>query len=582
MQHPFVAVSGFAAELKRRHVVKVALVYCTVGWLVTEVSSTVFPALLIPDIWVTLVTLLVILGLPVALVLAWAFDLTPDGVRRTPARLPASAMVADPEHPAVLALPFVDRSPDGDHQYLGDGITEELINSLARVDGVRVVSRTSAFALRSAESDLREFGRAYGVSHVVEGSVRLTDRRVRVTVQLIGVSDGYTVWAATLDRMADDIFGLQQEIARAVAGALRPALFAAPAPAGTVPAGVAPADSPSAGDGPAGDRPAGVVLRDGPVTAASATKDFEAYTLYLKGRQKWNERSPASLRLALQHFTDAVQRDSGFAHAYAGMADCWCILVDHGIVAPAEGLPPAAAAAAAALRLGPDTAEGHTSDALVRQMDWAWTHAESGFRKALDLNPDYEPARHRLALLLAWRGRTDEARAEMSRAQRSDPLSPVIAASLGWVEYFAGNYGDAIDIERRVLDEYPGAPGARVPLALALVQAGDAEQAVTVLRAGAANESAPLQGLLAFALARAGRDAEAKQLVSALEAAEAYVSPVSLAQAWLGLGDKTRALQLLETATAERAPQLVRLNADPTFSPLRAEPRFLRIIEGLG
>jgi TolB-like protein/tetratricopeptide (TPR) repeat protein len=577
MQHPFTVVSGFAAELKRRHVVKVALVYCTVGWLVTEVSSTVFPALLIPDIWVTLVTLLVILGLPVALVLTWAFDLTPEGVRRTPARSPEFAMVADPDHPAVLALPFVDRSPDGDHQYLGDGITEELINSLARVEGVRVVSRTSAFALRSAASDLREFGRAYGVSHVVEGSVRLTERRVRVTVQLIGVSDGYTVWAETLDRMADDIFGLQQEIARAVAGALRPALFAAPVPAGTVPAGVAPAGSASARD-----EPAGVVMRDGPATAASATRNFEAYTLYLKGRQKWNERSPASLRQALQHFTDAVQRDSDFAHAYAGIADCWCILVDHGIVAPAEGLPPAAAAATAALRLGPDTAEGHTSDALVRQMEWAWTQAEAGFRKALDLNPDYEPARHRLALLLAWRGRSDEARAEMLRAQRTDPLSPVIAASMGWVEYFAGNYGDAIDIERRVLDEYPGAPGARVPLALALVQAGDAEQAVNVLRAGAADESAPLQGLLAFALARAGRDAEAKQLVSTLEAAEVYVSPVSLAQAWLGLGDKTRALQLLETATAQRAPQLVRLNADPTFAPLRAEPGFLRIMERVG
>jgi adenylate cyclase len=561
--------AAFIAELRRRHVVRVALVYAAVGWAITEVSSTLFPALGVPAWSVSLVAALVVLGFPLALVLAWAFDLTPDGVRRTPA-LAAAAVAAAPATPAaaaaapsagslpaegaaILALPFVDRSPGGDHQYLGDGIAEELINSLARVGGLRVVSRTSAFALRDAGADLDAVRARMQVSHVVEGSVWVVEDRLRLTVQLVGVDDGYAVWSGTFNRRLDDLFCVQEQVARSVVETLSPLLFG-------------PGHDPHATD------PATLLPR--------STRDFDAYALYLRARQRWNERTPESLERALEHFTEAVARDPSFAQAHAGMADCWGILVDHGIIAPAAGLHAARAAADHALRLAPDLAEAHTSHALICQLELRVGEAESAFRRALSLNPAYEVARHRLALLFAWRGRFDEARVEIRRAQHADPLSPVIAASLGWIEYFAGRHDEAVRIETAVLEEDPRAAPAHVPLALALVAAGRPGEAADRLRQAPGQERPGLRALLARALGRAGRVDEAVGMIAGLETADgAYVPPYALAQAWLGAGNTDCALNALEAALAARAPQLVYLATDPAFETLRDDARFRRILE---
>lgn len=571
MMKPIAIFTRFSAELRRRHVFRVALAYCAVGWVVAEVSATFLPALGVPSWSVTLVAMLLILGLPIALVLAWAFDITPDGVRRTPSG-PAAPPRSAADGPALVALPFIDHSMGAAYQYLGDGITEELINALARVNGLDVVSRTTAFALRSAQLDARQIGERLGVTHVVEGSIRVAGQRLRLAVQLVGVSDGFAAWAHTFERALDDIFCVQEEIARSLVAALRPAIRAG-------------------GPDVSHDLAAAPLLH-------SSTTDFEAYALYLRGRQYWNERTPDALKRALQYFGESVARDPDFAHAHAGIADCWAILVDHGIVEPEDGLRHARRAAAAALRLGPDLAEAHTSHALVRQLTWEWTDAEAGLRTALSLNPGYVVARQRLALLLTWLGRTREARQEVQLALRADPLSPLVAATAGWVEYYAGNHDDAIRILRDVLEHQPDAVTARVPLALALTRSGRPVDAVAELRAALATlrgtaaaepADAPaseqkliatgevgLLGLLAYALGEAGAHDEAERIAGRLAAVppEPYVSPLVLAQAWLGLRRDAQVLAALADAAARRAPQLVYVLNDPMFSRLREHPEF--------
>jgi TolB-like protein/tetratricopeptide (TPR) repeat protein len=550
-------LGSFGAELRRRHVLRVAFAYCAVGWAVTEVSATLAPALGMPAWSVSLVAMLLVLGFPVALVLAWAFDVTPDGVKRTPP-LPVMKRRHPASPPAVLALPFVDRSSGTEHQYLGDGITEEVINSLARVPHLRVVSRTSAFALRSAPpGDLREIGSRLGVSHVVEGSVGVASGRIRLTVQLVTVADGYATWSRTFERPLDDVFSVQEEIAGALVAAIQPTLIAG------------------------ASRPA----QPEPEERTERPVDFATYALYLRGRQQWNERTPASLQRALEHFTRAAEQDPLYARAHAGIADCWAILVDHGIAAPENGLPPARRAAVAALQLGPGLPEVHAANALVAQLEWRWSAAEAGLRAALALCPGYVPARQRLALLLAWRGRFAEARTEIRCAIHADPLSAVTAASAGWIEYCAGNHDDAIAIERRLLRDDPAAAPAIAPLALALTAAGRAAEGVAVLRteAGAWGSSeigdgGPLLGVLAYVLGRAGRRQEAALLIDQLAGAGAHVSPYVLARAWLGLDERERAIHELQHALAKRAPQLVYLATDPAFDPVRADTAVQRII----
>jgi TolB-like protein/Tfp pilus assembly protein PilF len=454
-----------------------------------------------------------------------------------------------PAGPALAALPFDDRSPGAEHQYLGDGITEELINALARLDGLHVVSRTSAFAMRGEAMDARQVGERLGATHVVEGSIRVSDRRLRVAAQLVDVAHGYAVWAGTFDRTLDDVFCVQEDIARALVRALRPALHESGA--------------------------------DAPALLRTSTSSFEAYALYLRGRQQWNERTPDALRRALRHFEDALALDPDYAHAHAGIADCWAILVDHGIMDPAEGLPAARRSAEAALRLDPRLAEAHTSGAMVRQLEWDWAGAEAGFREALRLNAGYVAARQRLALLLAWLGRTAEARREIDRALRADPLSPAVAASAGWIDYYEGKYDDAIRTQRDVLRHHPDSAAALVPLALALVQSGRPDEAVSVLRAASESLNAtpvPILAVLAYAVGAAGLRDEAGRIIAMLEGAETFVSPFMLAQARLGMGDADAVTDALEKAAAARAPQLVYLLSDPMFEEIRQTPAARRII----
>jgi TolB-like protein/tetratricopeptide (TPR) repeat protein len=572
------AIPRFLSELKRRHVFRVGLAYVVVAWVIVQVSDTVFPRLQIPDAAVTFVIVLLILGLPLALVLAWAYDITPRGLERTggergssaggvhggPMVVPATvgagkaSAVGGPSVRAaggpirtIVALPFANLTPGEDGDYLGDGITEELISAFGRVPGLRVVGRTSAFALKNRAEDIREMGARLGVDAAVEGSVRQSGRRVRVHVQLTDVHAGYQIWSQTYDRELDDVLVLQEEIARSLVSALQ------------------------LGGTPRGGRLVG-----------SSAVGIEAYGHYVRGRHFWNQRTGEALRRAIGSFEAAVAVEPSYGLAHAGLADCYSILLDHGLEDPARMLPLARRAAERAVSLEPELAETHTSLALVRQVACRWSEAEAGFRRAFELDPGYVVARHRYALLLAWLSRDAEAMAEMEQARELDPLSPIVATSAGWLHYWARR-PDAAAVElSRVLADEPGFVNARVALGLVSLQQARPADAIAHLETAASlsGGSPGILPLLAMAYAAAGRRDAVEATRARVEAASAsrYVSPYYLAVAALAAGERGEALALLARAAREHSPQLAYVGVEPLLDELRSQDEFQSLLEDAG
>ena len=570
-----IGLGPLITELRRRRVIRVALGYGAFAWIVIEVASTVLPILGGPDAAVRVITVLAVASFPPALVLAWVFDITRDGIRRTPHRdtlesappLPASTvpdrnrLEATETLRTIVALPFVDRSPDGDHRLLADGITEDLINGLARVPGLRVIARTTAYAVATEDPDVRDVGARLGVGTVVEGSLRVVGDRMRLNVRLVRTADGVAVWSESFERCVDDLFAVQNEVATAIVRTLRRRLLA---------------------ESPRGDGPTTLATpASGPIVRGS-THDLRAYTLYLRGRALWKTRSPSALDEAQRAFEEAIEIDPAFAQAYAGLADVHSLRVDYGRISVEEGLPPARRAAMEALRLGGDLAESHVAAAIVRQLEGAWRLARAEFLRALELNPGNEVARHRYALLLAWLGRIPEARRQIDLARELDPLSPLVTATVAWIEYYAGSYAEAAIIARDALAASPGLVTARVVLSLALLAAGRPADAVEELRAAIrqSGDAGGIRAVLVHALGRSGRNEEAAAELQRLRAGatDGYVSPYCEAVALLGTGDGEGALDALDRAVDGKVPQIVYLRAEPLFAPLASDSRFRSLL----
>lgn len=554
-------LASLIAELRRRHVFRVALVYGAVAWLLVQMADVVFPALALPPWTITLVVLLVLIGFPIAMLLAWAYDITPAGVRRTPSETGATTGDAAPDesprprrpHDAatrsIAALPFVNLSPETADDWFSDGLTEELINALTRVRGLRVVARTSAFAFKDSALDVRAIGEQLDVRHVLEGSVRAAGNRLRMAVQLIDVDNGYCLWSETFDREMGDVFRIQQEIADAVVERIL--------------------TEQSAGSG----------------THDQPTDSLEAFQHYLRGRYFWNRRTEPDLRRAIDEFRQAVAADPGYALAHAGLADAWAILLDHGLAAPQEALPHATRAAERALQLDPELAEAHTSSALTRQFDGQWDAAESAFREALRCNPSYPVAHHRYALFLAWMGRADEALARIEEARRLDPISLIIRASIGWILYYARRFDDATRHLAGTLEMDPHYTNAHIARALVLAATGRAADAIEPLETALHDSggSAPILALLAYACGAAGDPERARELNTRLEARsrDGFVAPYYRALPHLGLAEPAAALDWLERARLERSAQMIYIATDPIWDPVRTDPRFQSIVARL-
>lgn len=450
----------------------------------------------------------------------------------------------------VAVLPFVNASPDPENEYLSDGLTDELINALANIPGLRVASRTSVFALKGRRDSLPKLGAELGAAVVLEGTVRRAESRVRITTQLTDVNDGRLLWSERYDRRMDDIFDLQEEMARTIVGTLRATFL-----------------------GDLGD----------PVPRRY-TDNLRAWQLYLKGRFAWNKRTREGIAEAVQYFEAAAREDPGYALAYSGLADCYALEVDYRGAPVTEGMRRAREEARKALALDEGLAEAHTSLAWVLFIhDWEWEAAGTHFLRAIELNPRYATARQWYGWLLLAMGRTDEAITQGRIALELDPASVSISRSLGWLLYVAQRTGDAIEQLQRALTMNPVSDETLWVMGLAFIQAGRYQEAEIALReadAGARGANHHAFAALGHLAVLQGRREDAERALATLTdlARTRYVSPVDMARLHIVLGDTDGTFHWLEQAYAERRGWMTYLNVEPLLEPIRSDPRFGELV----
>ena len=578
---------NFFAELKRRNVYKVAVAYAVVGWLIAQIATQIFPFLEIPNWVVRLVIVLIAIGFPIALVIAWAFEATPEGIKRTEvadamppttgkkrhawiyiAAIGAAISVAlfflgrytmrttiapssGPPAKSIAVLPFDNLSRDPDNAYFAEGVQDEILTRLAKVADLKVISRTSTQRFKSAPSDLREIAKQLGVANILEGSVQKANDQVRVNVQLINALTDAHLWAEIYDRKLTDIFAAESDIAKTIAETLQAKLSGSEKTA----------------------------------ISKAPTSNPEAYELYLKGRFFWNKRTGADLRKGVDYFNQAIAKDPNYALAYCGLADSYLLLSAYGAAAPKDSVPHAKAAVKRALELDDTLAEAHASSArILSGFDFDSQRAIAEFERALQLNPNYATAHHWFAAgpLLAL-ARFDQSIAEAKRSIELDPLSMINNADFGNDLYFARRYDEAITQLRKTIEMEPHSYLAHYYLGQALQLKGQVSEAIAEYRKAAELDDDPFAlALLSQAYARAGRRDEANKILSQLsqETKERYVAAYGVGLVFLGMGDKTRAMDELERAYREGdGVDVYNIKIDPMLDDLRGDPRFEALAE---
>jgi serine/threonine-protein kinase len=477
----------------------------------------------------------------------------------------ATTPAADASAPAAITalavLPFANVGAGADAEYFSDGMTDELTGALAKVPGLRVAARSSAFAFKGRNVDAREVGRALGVGALVAGTVRRAGERVRVSAELTSAADGLVLWSESYERRMTDVFAMQDELARAIAGALRTRL----AEGGAAPATVV------------GEAPG----------AARGTRDLAAYDLYLRGRYHFHQRGADALRQAHAAFAEAVARDPSFARAHAGLADVAALLPVYGSTPADSAYPAARRSAARAVALDSTLAEAHTTLALAEMRLARWAESERAYRRALALDPRYAPAHQWYGELLIVVGRVEEAAAEMRAAAALDPLSPVVQAELAYTLGLLGRTAEGERAGRRAVELAPTLWLPHAFLAYVHLFGGRAADAVRGLERAAELDPAvtTVQGTLAFAYGQAGDRARARALADRLvaQAAEPGGSAVAAAIALLGAGDREGALGWLATAAARRDSWLYAMGLNPPFyDAVRGDPRFVAVARTMG
>ena len=576
---------NFFAELKRRNVYKVAVAYAIVGWLLVQVATQVFPFLEIPNWVVRLVIALVAIGFPIALVIAWAFELTPEGIKRTEdvdlavsARQPRkhtwiivvivgaaltvglffigrytardSASASELSAKSIAVLPFVNMSADKNDEYLSDGVSEELIAALSKINGLQVKARTSSFAFKGKNEDIQKIGELLHASHLLEGSVAKAGNKLRITAQLIQASDGNHEWSDTYDRDMQDIFAVRSEVAQKVAETLKVRLL--------------------------GEEKRKIDKKP--------TENLEAYDAYLKGRYFFNRPSDQNLSKAISQFEDAVRLDPNFAAAYSGLSDAYLwAAFNEGFITAAEGKPKARSAAEKSLQLNEASAEAHTS--LANYLSWYehdWAASEREFRRAIALNSNYAFAHDQFALTLTCQGRLAESETEGRRAAQLDPLNPAIAIDNTLWLTAQGEFQQAKEEAKRGAKLDPEFFFPQLQFGWIDIQAGNAKAAIPALQKAVAMESPPFViAWLGYAYGAAGDRNAALATIEKLKkkSVNGYVPQFNLAMIHLGLGDRDHALDLLEQASAADSQWMMYLKIDHIFDSLRADPRFVGLMK---
>ena len=583
--------SNFLAELKRRNVYKVAIAYIVAGWALSQGIAQVFPVFDISNWAIRIIVLLIVVGFPVAVVFAWFFEITPEGVKRTEVadampkatgrkrhawiyvvvagaaisvalfflgRYTASnraAAAAPNELPAksIAVLPFENLSEDKANAFFAEGVQDEILTRLAKVADLKVISRTSTQHFKSSPDNLPQIAKQLGVTNILEGSVQKANDQVRVNVQLINALTDAHLWADTYDRKLTDIFAVESEIAKSIADTLRAKLKSS-------------AEH---------------------VLASRPTENPEAHELYLKGRYFWNRRTGANLQKAADYFERAIEKDSKYALAYSGLADCHVLLPVYPELGsyPRDEMPKALAAAHKAVELDDTLAEAHTSLARALASDLQLSAAISEFKRAIELNPSYATAHQWFGECLQSQGRVEEALVELKRAQQVDPLSLVNNALVGFALDTVGQSNEAIAQLRKTIEMDPSFPNSHALLGNVLEHKGQLGEAVVEYEKANSLNADPINlAQLARGYFLVGRKGEAQQLWEKLKALseQQYVPAYSMALVQSAFGEKDQAIRLLAKSYEDHAPfdsaDLGWILVDHRLDSLRSDPRFKNLI----
>ncbi len=457
----------------------------------------------------------------------------------------------------LAVLPFENLTGDAAQDYFSDGLTEEMISQLGRLDPQRlgVIARTSVMHYKHTQAPLQQIGQELGVQYVLEGSVRRDAGNVRISAQLIQMKDQTHVWARQYDRGMTSLLALQGEIAQEIADEIHLTL---------------------GGDNKrmaADPKP------------ASSPSSYEAYDLYLKGRYFWNKRTVQGFQQAIEYFQQAIAKDPNYAGAYAGLADSYALLSGYSLAPQNDFMPKGRAAAKRAVELDDRLAEAHTSLALVAEnYDWDWQNAESEYRRAIQLDPNYATAHHWYAEYLAYQGRFNEAFVEIERARQLDPLSLIIATDYGAILYFSRQYDRAIEQFRAVLDMEPNFPRAHL-LAFAYAQKGLFEDALADIEKWRRIDKGPWTwAIAAYVYGRSGNREEARRTLAKLKQLNQrrQMDPAAIVLVYVGMNSKEEAFKWFEKAYSENSNALITLKVDPIYDPLRSDPRFQDLLRRVG
>jgi len=576
---------NFFSELKRRNVYKVAVAYAVGGWALSQGIAQVLPVFDVPNWAIRLVVLLIFIGFPIALIIAWAFEVTPDGIKRTEAadaagqrsrgvawiyvvligaalsvglffvgRYTASPTTAESVRaggsslPAksIAVLPLVNESGDPKDEYFSDGLSEELIAALAQISGLKVIGRSSSFRFKDRKEEPRTIGEKLGVSTLLDGTVRKQGDRVRIVAELVNAADGIQLWTQTFDRQLKDIFAVQEEIAKAVADSLKVTLL-------------------------------GTDSRSG---QASATDNAEAHNAYLQGHFHLVRRNVEDFRKAIDYYDQAIQLDPNYALAYAERGEAWAFTGDFTGQRP-TAYPKARSDAEKAVAIAPTLAEARAALGWVLCLaDWKFAEGLAELRRAKELSPANPTANDLLARIIVYLGHFDEAERQARQAVELDPLSTVTQSNLARVLFYAGKLDEAEAVARKAAELQPAGAGSHRFQVLIAAQRGDGEAALREA------QLEPDPGFRRFELAvahyvrgdRPAADAALADLIANAREGFAY----QIAEVYALRGEKDKAFEWLQTALDDRDAGMLGLSADPLLRGLRDDVRYKNLLAKVG
>jgi eukaryotic-like serine/threonine-protein kinase len=452
---------------------------------------------------------------------------------------------------SIAVLPFVNASNNPEAEYLSDGISESLINTLSQVPNLRVVPRSTVFRYKGRDIDPQTIGRELGVRAVLTGKLVQRGDTLSIQTELIDVAEESQLWGEQYNRKLADLLAVQEEISREISEKLRIRLSG----------------------------------EERKQLAKRYTENTEAYQLYLKGRYHWNKRTPEDLKKGIGYFQQAIDIDPNYALAFAGLADSYIIFGNFGLLPPKEVYPKARGAAQKALEIDGNLAEAQVSLAFVKALfEWDWQGADAGFKRAIELNPNYGPAHQWYGVYLAGAGRLTEAVAEAQRAQEVDPLSLTINSVVGWMLYFDRQYDRAIEQENKTLEMDPNFVLSYRYRGMAYEQKGMYPEAIADLQKAVTLSGARTTSSLGHAYAIAGRRSEARKVLDeAMQLrAQEYLPSYEIAIIYTGMGEKDQAFEWLDKAYEERSPWLIHIRVDPRFETLHSDARFADLVRRVG